>query len=67
MKNTITIKEMIYQYQEYSETIKAPDTVRYQESYARGWIKFLKAYNIKYPYELNKNSLKEFRLFARKT
>ena len=61
------IKALIEGYQEYSLTVKAKETVRYQKSHARGWVKFLNEYNIRYTNELNQHTLREFRFFCRKT
>ena len=67
MNENYTIKELVFQYQEYSKSIKAEETVRYQDSHVRGWFKFLNEYRIQFPYQLTDNTLNMFRTFARKT
>ncbi|MBI9008495.1 MAG: site-specific integrase [Tenericutes bacterium] len=66
-KRKAALKDLIRDYQEYSKMEKAIETVRYQESHARGWIKFFDTYNIIYTRELNEATLTKFRIFARKT
>lgn len=52
---------MIEEYQDFSKLTKASETVRYQESHARGWRKFMKKYNIQYAEELNNKTLRQVR------
>lgn len=66
MKNTSLI-ELINQYQDYSIDHKEPETVRYQESHAKSWRRFLKQSNIKIPDELKHDEIIQFIRFAKKT
>ncbi|MGE4571131.1 MAG: tyrosine-type recombinase/integrase [Candidatus Izemoplasmatales bacterium] len=66
MKNTSLI-ELINQYQDYSIDHKEPETVRYQESHAKSWRRFLKQSNIKLPDELKHDEIIQFIRFAKKT
>ncbi|MDA3884887.1 MAG: tyrosine-type recombinase/integrase [Candidatus Delongbacteria bacterium] len=63
MKN---INLMIDEYQKYSMISKAEETVRYQESHAKAWIKFLRSINIAYPEQLNNDALMMFIKHSRK-
>ena len=62
-----TIIELIIEYQLYSSNHKEIETVRYQESHARSWIKFLKLYNIKNPNELDDKTIVMFMRYLKKT
>lgn len=66
MKNK-TIIELINQYQRYSTDHKESETVRYQESHARSWIKYLKKNNINDPKEINDNTIVLFMRFLKST
>src|SRR6056297_699280 len=62
-----SIIDLINQYQEYSKDHKEAETVRYQESHARSWRKFLKLYQIKQTNELNNQTIVLFMKFLKKT
>jgi len=65
--NKLTIIELINQYQLYSKDYKSSETVRYQESHARSWRKFLKTYNINHPSELNDKAIVLYMRYLKKT
>lgn len=62
-----SLTDLINQYQEYSADHKEAETVRYQESHARSWRKFLKLHQIKHPSDLNNQTIVLFMRYLKKT
>lgn len=62
-----TIIDLINDYQQYSMDHKESETVRYQESHARSWRKFLSRNNINDPKSLNKDNIVLFMRYLKNT
>jgi site-specific recombinase XerD len=62
-----TIIDLINDYQQYSMDHKESETVRYQESHARSWRKFLSKNKITDPKELDKDNIVLFMRYLKRT
>jgi site-specific recombinase XerD len=62
-----TIIDLINEYQQYSMDHKESETVRYQESHARSWRKFLSKNKITDPKELDKDNIVLFMRYLKRT